>query len=183
MAFEQINVVEQVEPKKTFVGRSKDFCKKHRKEIFITIVAIAGAAVGGAVLAKNKEKIAEYFKDADCTDVVTGALSTVSEFLPGTEIHRDILERKTGEMLTATKLGSLVGLSAQKVNKRLIAVGLQKPYGTNLYELTEAGKYLGVMIKNKDVPSGYNVPVNGEWDRIVLEAICTPEELSKMSSK
>lgn len=183
MAFEQIDVVEQVETKKTFMGRGKDFCKKHKKEIFITIVVIAGAAVGGAVLVKNKGRIAEYIKGVDRADVATGVVPAVSEFLPGTEINRDILERKTGEMLTATKLGSLVGLSAQKVNKRLIDAGLHKPYGTNLYELTEAGKYLGVMIKNKDVPSGYNVPINGEWDRIVLEAICTPEELSKKSSK
>lgn len=177
MAFEQTNVVEQVETKKTFVERSKDFCKKHKKEIFITIVVIAGAAVGGTVLAKNKDRIAEYFKNVDCTDVVTGVVPAVSEFLPGTEINREILERKTGEMLTATKLGSLVGLSAQKINKRLIAVGLHKPYGSNLYEITEAGREFGVMT---DKITSWDHPFsNGEWDRVVLEIICTPEELSK----
>lgn len=181
MAYKQIDVVEQVETRKNFVKCGKDFCKKHKKEIFNTIVVIAGAAVGGAVLVKNKEKIAEYFKVADCTDVVTGAVPAMSEFLPGTEINREILERKTGEMLTATKLGELVGLSAQKVNKRLIDAGLHIPYGSNLYKITEAGQEFGVMT-NK-VTSCDHPFSNGEWDKVVLEIICTPEELTKMTSK
>lgn len=181
MAFDQINVVEQVETKMTFVERGKNFCKKHKKEIF-TVVAIAGVAVGGVVFVKDKDKISEYLKGVDCTDVATEVVPAVSEFLPGTEIRREILERKTGNMLTPTKLGSLVGgISAQEVNKRIVAVGLQEKIPSGGFVRTEAGKLLGErMLKERSWGTVFS---NIEWDEVVSEVISTPEECSKMTSK
>ena len=83
------------------------------------------------------------------------------------------LDNLTGETLPPHRLGDLLGISAQEVNKRLVDAGLQRPYG-NGYAVNEVAAQLGKVVQ-KTTSWGYPFS-NIEWDRSVIRLIATPAE-------
>lgn len=78
-----------------------------------------------------------------------------------------ILERRTGVMLTATKLGSKAGVSNREINRRLVDAGLCTRLPCGDYVLTEEGKQLGsidLVVRSW----GKTVPLV-QWDKVVLD--------------
>lgn len=93
-------------------------------------------------------------------------------------VPSNILENLCGNRLNAKKLGERTGVSAQAINKRIVAAGLAEKLGDDQYYLTEKGKPLGEK-SYKDTPWGYSY-ANIEWDEMVLLLIYSPEELDEL---
>lgn len=84
-------------------------------------------------------------------------------------------------MLTATKLGSKVGVSNREINRRLVNANLAIRLPCGEYKLTDTGELLGE-ISTKVTPWEKTVPLV-QWDEAVLEIIFSPEELTDIAKR
>ena len=151
--------------------------KAHKTQIFVGVTT----TVSAIVLYKNRAAITEWlgsFRGHHVEEKVSEpVVKSITETKPiSIPIPPEILEKRTGKMLTATELGNIVGMSAQAINKRIVNAGLaiKEFYGS--YEITDRGKELGTF-KSGERPWGYeySTPV---WDEAVLELIFSPEEFA-----
>lgn len=139
----------------------KQFFHNHKTEIFIAVGIVS--AVGLTCLGIKYIPKLKYY-GADAIDV------SIKE-LP----HKDIWGNPSGESLTPTKLGNVIFKSNQFINKRLVDEGLQVKLPCGEYRPTELGSKFGVSTI-KVTKTGHTFS-NIEWDKKVLEIICTPDEL------
>lgn len=152
------------------MNKIKKFVRAHKVEIWIigeTVIAIGIGYLGCKYIPKIK------------VDRVKAAVETSKQIAETvvTEIpYKEVWANLSGEALTPTKLGEIVGMSAQKINKRLVEHGLQSRRPCGEYMLTELGRKFGTDVW-KVTSSGHSF-INIEWDKRVLEVIFTQEEFS-----
>lgn len=153
---------------------SKEKIKKyicdHKIEICIiggTVIAIGLGYFGYKYIPKIK--VGKVKVTVEASKQIT---ETVIKEVPYKELWTDL----SGEALTPTKLGGVVSMSAQKINKRLTEHGLQTRLPCGEYMMTDLGRKFGNDVW-KVTASGHSFS-NIEWDKRVLEVIFTSEELS-----
>lgn len=161
---------EKVKAKVREIG---NWVNEHKVHIIIGVTATAGTIV----LFKNRDDIVTWLESFQSLSIKAKSTEPVIETITKQETpltRPEILEKRTGNMLTATKLGRKVGLSNREINKRIVKAGLatKEPYQD--YVLTEAGELFGT-IGSKETPWGKDVPLV-QWDESVLDIIVTPEE-------
>ena len=145
--------------------------KAHKTQIFTGVMT----TVSAIVLYKITEWLSSFRGHHVEEKVSEPIVKSIVETKP-ISIPPEILEKRTGKMLTATELGNRVGMSAQAINKRIVNAGLAIKEFYGAYEITDMGKELGTF-KSGERPWGYeySTPV---WDESVLELIFSPEELA-----
>ena len=149
--------------------------KAHKTQIYVGVTT----TVSAIVLYINRAAITEWmdsFRGHHVGEKVPEpVVKSIAEKKP-IPIPSEILEKRTGKMLTATELGNRVCMTAQKINKRIVNAGLAIKEFHRPYEITDRGKELGTF-KSGEMPWGYeySTPV---WDEAVLELIFSPEELA-----
>lgn len=151
--------------------------KAHKKELIIAGVVV----VGTVLVVKNRNAIASQFKDEVSMSPEPVIIEPVVNQIIVPTISSDILNNLTGNMRTARALGHIVGLSAQEINKRIVAAGLAVKVACGEYLMTDLGSQLG---KNtwKVTAAGHSFS-NIEWDEKILEIIFSPEELIAMAER
>ena len=83
--------------------------------------------------------------------------------------------KKTGIMATATKLGEIMGVSAQQINKRLVSKGFAERLPSGDYILTDLGKQIGIStLKCTKYDHTFS---NNEWDTSIIEYLFSKDEL------
>ncbi|SFP71426.1 hypothetical protein SAMN04487928_106129 [Butyrivibrio proteoclasticus] len=120
------------------------------------------------------------YKVGKSTELETTMLPEIE--LP--KISNDVLPligNKTGETLTAERLGRKIGVSSREVNKRLIEKGLAMRYPNGGLYPTEAGKELCAFI-DKETRYGYCF-TGIEWDKCVADILFTPKEVENAARK
>lgn len=154
-----------------------EWIKTHKKELMITGVTVAGTVL----VVTNWNAIKKIFVIAEPYVTELPKLDHVKEEVSTLKLSNDILDNLTGNKLTARELGNKVGHSAQTINKRIVSAGLAErlPYGE--YMMTETGRLLGEDTW-KVTAAGHSFS-NIEWDEKILEIICEPEELLKLTAK
>ena len=176
----------------------KEWVSAHKKQIVIT--AGIGCAVACAIIGYRHrdairqvcvgvgKKVEKLLSKAEHTDVVKSAASATTNIAPvvsvtseATLIPDSILQNLSGEMMTATKLGDEILVSAQAINKRIVEKGLAVKCPDGSYNLTESGKLVGKDIW-KTNRYGYSFS-NIEWDRRILEFLFSPEELAAFEAR
>lgn len=150
---------------------------EHKKWFIIVGVGAVVVVVGVKKREAIKDLIASLNKSGGATDAAEQVAETTKAVLTPAEV----LEHRTGVMLTPTKLGNKVGASAQEINKRIVAAELAERLPCGEYILTKKGKLFaqkGLTVR----PWGYTAPLM-EYDEAVLELIYTPEELAKIAER
>ena len=150
---------------------------KHKKWVVLAVATTAGVIL----LVKKRTVIKDFFQSIHIEKLT--AKSAVSEVAEENvpSIPCDALNHRTGNMLTATKLGGKVGVSNREINKRLVAAGLAVRLPCGDYVLTENGKLLGES-GLKVTPWNYTAQLI-QWDEAVLDIIFTPEELTAIADR
>lgn len=150
---------------------------EHKKWIAIvgigTVVVIVGL--------KKRDTIKELLTALTKGGAAVDSAEQVTEATNAVLIPAEVLKHRTGVMLTPTKLGDMVGASAQEINKRIVAAELAERLPCGEYILTEKGKMFaqkGLTVR----PWGYTAPLM-EYDEAVLELIFTPDELAKIAER
>ena len=112
---------------------------EHKKWVVLAVATTTGVIL----LVKKRTAIKDFFQSLHIEKLT--AKSAVSEIAEENvpSIPCDALSHRTGNMLTATKLGGKVGVSNREINKRLVAAGLAVRLPCGAYVLTENGKLLG----------------------------------------
>lgn len=146
---------------------------KHKKWIIITAFGTAGVII----VVKNRSAIKEFLHTFSRDDPIVKPMA--EKKIPSIPI--DVLEARTGVMLTATKLGNKVGMSNREINKRLIKAGLAFRLPCGELELTDDGKLLG-KASWKVTPWNKTIPLI-QWDESVLKIIFSPEELAEIAEQ
>jgi hypothetical protein len=169
------------------VSGIKEWVKTHKKVLIITALSVGATAVTVLVYLaiQNKEearnienKIHKTIKDAS-----QNIQETVKEIEPIVQtqaacmIPPGFLDNLTGQRLTASGLGSLVGCSNREINRRIVAAGLAVKCPDGTYVTTELGKELGEATL-KTTMHGYDF-TNIEWDKAILQLIFSPDELQE----
>lgn len=150
---------------------------EHKKWVVLTVVTTAGVIL----VVKKRTAIKELFQSLHIEELTAkSAVNAITEEnVPS--IPDDVLNHRTGKMLTATKLGGKVGVSNREINKRLVAAGLAVRLPCGDYVLTENGKLLGES-GLKVTPWNYTAQLI-QWDEAVLDIIFTPEELTAIADR
>ena len=145
---------------------------EHKKWVVLAVATTTGVIL----LVKKRTAIKDFFQSLHIEKLT--AKSAVSEIAEENvpSIPCDALSHRTGNMLTATKLGGKVGVSNREINKRLVDAGLAIRLPCGDYILTENGKLLAES-GLKVTPWNYTAPLI-QWDEAVLEIIFTPDELT-----
>lgn len=145
---------------------------EHKKWVVLTVATTAGIIL----VVKKRTAIKEFFQSIHIEELTAKfAVNAITEEnVPS--ISNDVLNHRTGKMLTATKLGGKVGVSNREINRRLVDAGLTIRLPCGDYILTEKGKLLGES-GLKVTPWNYTVQLV-QWDEVVLQLIFTPEELA-----
>lgn len=148
-------------------NKVKKFVCEHKTEIFVVVGTAAAIGLAWAGI-----KYIPKIKGRDLQAVVEAVDDAIQE-LP----HKDIWSNPSGESLTPTELGSVVFKSNQCINKRLLENGLQIKLPCGEYRPTELGSKFGTPTI-KVTKHGITFS-NIEWDKRVLEVICSPDELER----
>lgn len=150
---------------------------EHKKWVVLAVATTTGVIL----LVKKRTAIKDFFQSLHIEKLT--AKSAVSEIAEENvpSIPCDALSHRTGNMLTATKLGGKVGVSNREINKRLVAAGLAVRLPCGDYVLTENGKLLGES-GLKVTPWNYTAQLI-QWDEAVLDIIFTPEELTAIADR
>lgn len=149
--------------------------KAHKTQIFVGVTM----TVSAMVLYKNRASITEWLDSFRGHHIEEKVSEPIVKFIADSkpiQISPEILEKRTGKMLTATELGNRVCMTAQEIDKRIVKAGLatKKPYEP--YDITDMGKKFGTF-ESRERPWGYEVSVP-VWDESVLELIFSQEELA-----
>ena len=156
-----------MEEKKTFGSRFKKDVHLRRKIVMIAAGAVVAVA-GSYVLVKNWDHVSDFV--VDLAQKQTVPIDVVPK------VNTSRLPELTGDKFTATGLGSMVSMSGQAINKKIVEAGLAIKLGDGSYAFTELGRSFGErIIKTKGDWVGPNI----EWDKAILEIIFSPEELAK----
>lgn len=145
-------------------------------------IIMAACATGGLVLVvKKRSDISRVLGSFVQTGPEGERVfeSVVEEKIP--LVPNSILERRTGVMLTATKLGSKAGVSNREINRRLVDAGLCTRLPCGDYVLTEEGKQLGkidLVVRSW----GKTVPLI-QWDKVVLDIIFSQDERTEIEER
>lgn len=150
------------------------FVCEHKKWVVLVIGTTAGVILVVKKHTTIKELLQSFSKNKFITNPITNAITEVSV----SSIPTDVLNHRTGKMLTATKLGDKVMVSNREINRRLINAGLAIRLPCGEYILTDIGKLFG-KIHLKVTPWNKTVQ-QVQWDEIVLKIIFTPEELETL---
>lgn len=166
--------LEKVKEKAAKVGT---WIWEHKKWVVLAVATTTGVIL----LVKKRTAIKDFFQSLHIEKLI--AKSAVSEIAEENvpSIPCDALSHRTGNMLTATKLGGKVGVSNREINKRLVAAGLAVRLPCGDYVLTENGKLLGES-GLKVTPWNYTAQLI-QWDEVVLDIIFTPEELTAIADR
>lgn len=161
--------LEKVKEKAAKVGT---WIWEHKKWVILAVATTTGVIL----VVKKRTAIKDFFQSLHIEQLTAkSAVNAIAEenvpSLPG-----DVLNHRTGNMLTATKLGGKVGVSNREINKRLVDAGLAIRLPCGDYILTENGKLLAES-GLKVTPWNYTAPLI-QWDEAVLEIIFTPDELT-----
>ena len=161
--------LEKVKEKAAKVGT---WIWEHKKWVILAVATTTGVIL----VVKKRTAIKDFFQSLHIEQLTAkSAVNAKAEenvpSLPG-----DVLNHRTGNMLTATKLGGKVGVSNREINKRLVDAGLAIRLPCGDYILTENGKLLAES-GLKVTPWNYTAPLI-QWDEAVLEIIFTPDELT-----
>lgn len=141
--------------------------KPFRKKVVKIAVGVAVTVACGYGVVKNWEHLSDFVAD------FMQHQPLLEDVVP--EATMRILPELTGEKFTATELGSMVSLSAQAINKKIVKAGLATKLGDGSYALTELGRQFGErIIKANSHWLGPNI----EWDKSVFDLIFTPDELA-----
>lgn len=89
--------------------------------------------------------------------------------------------KMTGEMATARALGDMTGMSAQEINKRLVAKGFIERLPCGEYKLTEAGKQIG--IPTVKITKADHTFSNNEYDKSIIKYILSSDELTELAQR
>ena len=147
----------------------------HKKWVVLAIATTAGVIL----VVKKRSAIKELLQTFSYATSISDSNVIAKE--SKTSISADVLNHRTGKMLTATKLGDKTGVSNREINRRLVATGLSERLPCGDYILTEKGKLLGES-GLKVTPWNYTVQLI-QWDETVLEIIFTPEELTAIADR
>lgn len=145
----------------------KKFICEHKTEIYVVVGTAAAIGLAWAGI-----KYIPKIKGCGLQAVVEVVDDTVQE-LP----HKEIWSNPSGELLTPTGLGSVIYKSNQSINKRLLEHGLQVKLPCGEYRPTELGSKFGATTIKVTKP-GHTFS-NIEWDKRVLEVICSSDELER----
>lgn len=159
------------------LAQASSWAWEHKKWILIT----TASAVGIIFLVKKRNAIKGLLKlSSKIRSIIDPSIKPIAKKkVPS--IPSDVLEHRTGIMLTATKLGNQVGVSNREINKRLISAGLIRRLTCGECTLTEDGKLLGEA-SLKVTPWNKTVPLI-QWDESVLNIIFSPEELAEIAER
>ena len=177
---EQISVLGSATASQTLkekLTQASTWAQEHKKWIIIATISAAGIFL----LVKHRDAIKELpqlLSDSRCS-IDPSIKSTAEKKM--SSIPSNVLENRTGVMLTATKLGSQVGVSNREINKRLIDAGLIHRLPCGECSLTDDGKLLGEA-SLKVTPWDKTVPLI-QWDESVLNIIFSPAELSEIAER
>ena len=150
---------------------------EHKKWVILSVATTAGVIL----VIKKRTAIKEFFQSLYLEKLTAkSAVRAITEenapSIPG-----EVLNHRTGKMLTATKLGGKIGVSNREINKRLVDAGLAERLPCGDYVLTENGKLLGES-GLKVTPWNYTAQLI-QWDEAVLDIIFTPEELTAIAGR
>ena len=149
----------------------------HKKWITIAITTTAGVII----LVRKRNAIKDFLQALAKNDFIVASFENTLEEKELPSIPSEVLAHRTGEMLTATKLGSKVGVSNREINRRLVNANLAIRLPCGEYKLTDTGELLGE-ISTKVTPWEKTVPLV-QWDEAVLEIIFSPEELTDIAKR
>lgn len=153
--------------------QARTWAWKHRKGIIIAVTGTAGMIFLVRKRSAIKELLRSLGMEASAIEPIVTSLAEKKI----SAIPVDVLDHRTGVMLTATKLGNKVGVSNREINRRLIDAGLLHRLPCGECILTDDGKLLGeVSLK---VTSWNKTVRRIQWDEAVLNIIFGPEELVK----
>ncbi len=155
--FKNVNSPKNVAEKES---KFKSGLKKY-KDI---VLGIAFAIVGTVIIKCQVCDKSNLFEN-DLTDDV---MSMNEENIKKNAFEDEICANLTGKKYNARDLGRKVGLSAQKINKKIEEAGFSKSYGNNKY-LTDTGKLIGEHTY-KVTKDGFEFS-NIEWDESILNYI------------
>lgn len=150
---------------------------EHKKWVVLAVATTAGVIL----VVKKKDAIKELLQSFSKDKLIAEPVVNMKPEERVPLIPADVVKHRTGEMFTATKLGSKVGVSNREINRRLVNAGLITRLPSGDYILTENGKLLGEA-GLKVTPWNYTVLLI-QWDEAVLEIIFTPEELAAIAER
>ena len=132
-------------------------------------------------MVRKRNAIKDFLQALAKNDFIVASFENTLEEKELPSIPAEVLAHRTGEMLTATKLGSKVGVSNREINRRLVNANLAIRLPCGEYKLTDTGELLGE-ISTKVTPWEKTVPLV-QWDEAVLEIIFSPEELTDIAKR